>query len=111
MGEGRRLKKLNYVSVLTPTIDGFKTGMADLGYVEGKNATYIYNGVVEPQAIDGEVKNLLAQDVDMFFTVGNLPTLAAKRAVAGTDVPMVFGTIMKPVEEGVVESLRHPGAI
>ncbi len=102
---------VNYVSVLTPTIEGFKAGMAELGYVEGKNVTYIYHGIVgpDPQAIAGEVKNLLAQDVDMLFTVGNLPTVTAKRAVAGTDTPVVFGSMMNPVEEGVVVSLRQPG--
>jgi putative ABC transport system substrate-binding protein len=100
---------------LSPSLDdiaeAFKESMSELGYVEGENVTYIYHGIVEPdpQAIDGEVKNLLAQDVDVLFTVGNLPALAAKQAVAGTDMPVVFGPMMKPVEEGLVANLRQPG--
>lgn len=102
---------VNYVSILTPTIEGFKVGMAELGYIEGENVTYIYHGIVEPkpEAIDDEIKNLLAQDVDMLFTIGNLPSIMAKQAVAGTDIPVVFGSMMNPVEEGIVVSLRQPG--
>ena len=99
---------VNYVSVLDPTIEGFKAGMAELGYIEGENVTYIYHGVIAPdsETIKDEIRVLLASDVDLLFTLGNLP---AKEVVEGTDTPVVFGPIMQPVIEGVVESLRQPG--
>jgi putative ABC transport system substrate-binding protein len=102
---------VNYFPLLDPIFDGFKAGMADLGYVEGENVTYIYNGTMEPdpQVIDREIESLLAQDVDLIFTIGTLPTLRAKQAVEGTDIPVVFAPVINPVEEGVVESIRHPG--
>jgi len=100
---------VNHVPVLTPAFEGFKAGMAEFGYVEGKNVTYIYNGVVALQAVNAEIESLLTQDVDMLLTLGNVPATVAKQAVEGTDMPIVFGPIMYPVEEGVVESLRHPG--
>jgi len=102
---------VSYVSVLDPVIDGFKAGMTELGYVEGENVRYIYDGVVDPtpQAIDAEIKNLLAQDVDMLVPVGNLTTLRVKQAVEGTDIPVVFGSVIDPVGEGFVESIAHPG--
>jgi len=102
---------VSYVSVLEPVIKGFKEGMAELGYVEGENVTYIYNGVVEPDAevIDTEIQNLLAKNVDLLFTVGNLTTSRAKQAVEGTDIPVVFGAVINPVGEGFVESIAHPG--
>ena len=61
---------VNYNPALNPVFDGFKAGMAKLGYVEGENVTYIYNGAKEPdpQVIDGEIESLLAQDVDLFLT-------------------------------------------
>jgi ABC-type sugar transport system substrate-binding protein len=61
---------VNYFPLLDPIFDGFKAGMADLGYVEGENVTYIYNGTMEPdpQVIDREIESLLAQDVDLFLT-------------------------------------------
>jgi putative ABC transport system substrate-binding protein len=99
------------VSIHAPVIEGFKAEMTELGYVEGENVTYIYNGVVEPnlQAVDTEIENLLAQDVDLLFSVGNLATLQAKQAVEGTDIPAVFGSVLDPVGEGLVESIAHPG--
>ena len=102
---------VNYFPLLDPIFDGFKAGMADLGYVEGENVTYIYNGTMEPdpQVIDREIESLLAQDVDLIFTMGTLPTLRAKQAVEGTDIPVVFAPVVNPVEEGVVESVPHPG--
>lgn len=102
---------VNYVPVLSPALDGFKVEMSELGYVEGENLVYIYNGIVgsDPDAVENEVENLLAQDVDLLFTIGNLPALAAKQAVEGTDISVVFTPIMYPVEEGVVDSVLHPG--
>lgn len=91
-------------------IEGFKAGMADLRYMEGENVAYIYNGLTgyNPEEIDDEIKNLLAQKVDLLFVLG-LPAVHAKQAVAGTDTPVVFGVVSRPVERGIVESIGHPG--
>src|SRR5262245_10895564 len=71
---------VNYVPVLDAVFEGFKAGMAERGYVEGKNVTYIYNGAVEPkpEVVDREIKNLMNQKVDLLLTLGTLPTLSAK---------------------------------
>jgi putative ABC transport system substrate-binding protein len=102
---------VNYVPPLNQAFDGFKAKMVELGYVEGKNITYIYHGVLQPdpKAIESEVKNLLDQKIDMFLTMGTPTTLAAKKAVEGTDIPVVFAPVISPVEEGVVQSISHPG--
>jgi putative ABC transport system substrate-binding protein len=102
---------MSYVPIHAPLIDGFKAGMFDSGYVEGEHVTYIYSSLIkpEPEEIEGEVRNLLAQDVDMLFTVGIPATLMAGHTVAGTDVPVVFDAVVNPVKEGIVESISHPG--
>ncbi len=102
---------VNYTQVLSPIVEGFKAEMAGLGYVEGKNVTYIYQGVLknDPQVIEAEVKNLFDQKIDMFLTLGTPPTLIAKKAVEGTDIPVVFVPVVDPVGEGAVASLSHPG--
>lgn len=102
---------VNYVPTLDSVIEGFKAGMAELGYVEGQNVTYIYHGVLknDPQVIDREVKNLLDQKVNLFLTMGNPTTLVAKKVVEGTDIPVVFAPFVNPLGEGVVASLSHPG--
>lgn len=102
---------VNYTQVLNPIVEGFQAGMAKLGYIEGKNVTYIYHGALEndPQVIETEVKALLDQKVDMFLTLGTPTTLAAKKAVEGTNIPVIFVPVVNPVEAGVVANLRRPG--
>lgn len=97
---------------LAPAYDGFKTSMTELGYVEGENITYVYNEEVtggDQAAFDAEAKRLVEQNVDLIFTIGTLPTKAAKSAVEGTDIPVVFDPVINPVEEGVVQSVANPG--
>jgi putative ABC transport system substrate-binding protein len=84
--------------------------MAESSYVEGENVTYNYNGPMpDPQAGEREAESLVAQDVDLIFTIGTEATLQAKQAVEGTDIPVVFAPVINPVEEGIVESISHPG--
>ena len=102
---------VNYLDILQPIYDGFKAGLADLGYVEGENITFIYNGAVAPEqsAIEAEIQSLIDQDVDMIYAMGTLPTLVAKDLVAGTDIPVVFAPVIDPVGEGAVDSIAQPG--
>jgi putative ABC transport system substrate-binding protein len=41
--------------------------------------------------------------------LGTLPALRAKQAVEGMDIPVIFAPAVDPVEQGLVESIRHPG--
>jgi putative ABC transport system substrate-binding protein len=101
----------NECEALLAIYDGFKAGMAELGYVEGGNTTYLFNGYTgtEPEDVDREIKNLLAQDVDLLFALGTAPALGAKQAAGGTDIPVIFAPVVDPVGEGLVESVSRPG--
>ena len=91
--------------------DGFKAGMTELGYVEGKNVTYIFHSGVgtDPQKNEAEIKNYIGQKADLLLTLGTAPSAAAKRAVEGTGTPVVFAPVLNPVAEGLVKSISHPG--
>jgi putative ABC transport system substrate-binding protein len=101
----------NECDALLIAYDGFKAGMAELGYVEGENTTYLFNGYTgtEPEDVDREIKNLLTQDVDLLFAVGTAPALGAKQAVGRADIPVIFAPVVDPVGEGIVESISRPG--
>jgi putative tryptophan/tyrosine transport system substrate-binding protein len=92
-------------------LEGFKKGMAELGYIEGKNVKYIYRGSIEnnSQAIDAEIKKLLAQDIDLLLTTLNETALRAKKAVEETGVPVLAVACSMPKEIGLIKSMRHPG--
>lgn len=100
-----------HTAVHIPIMTGFKEGMAEFGYVEGKNISYIYNGITEndPGHLDAEIKKLLSEGADLLLTMGSPVSLRAEKAVEGTDIPIIFCASVKPVEYDLVESLSHPG--
>ena len=101
---------INIVLSLDDNVAGFKEGMAELGYVEGDNINYVYDGpTVDLEKLDAAVQSLMAANVDLILSITTPATLAAKRATAGTELPVVFSPVTDPVGSGIVENLRHPG--
>ncbi len=96
---------------LAVIFDGFKAGMAELGYVEGKNITYIYHSEVGPDfaLFEREAQGFRDQKVDLILTIGSTTTKAAMKVVEGTDMPIITVPILNPVEEGIVASINRPG--
>jgi putative ABC transport system substrate-binding protein len=102
------------VILFAPTLEesytGFKAGMADLGYVEGKNVTYVYGGPTDSiDKLDGVAQDLVKQKVDLILSISTPATLAAKKATADNQIPVVFVPLTDPVGAGVVTSLTQPG--
>ncbi len=99
------------VSIHTACLDGFKIGMSENGYTEGKNIRYLYNGVIDSsaEAIDAEIKRLLSQNIDMLLTAGDQVPLRAKKMLKGKNIPLVMAAVNSPVEQGIVDSLANPG--
>jgi putative ABC transport system substrate-binding protein len=89
-------------------VSGFKDGMAKLGYVEGTNITYIYDGPIgDAEEQKTYIKSLVEQDVDLIFSNGTKASTSAQ-AAAG-DTPIVFAPVAFPVDAGLVASLSKPG--
>jgi len=80
--------------------------LADLGYVQGRNIVLLvrYAGS-QRQEMQEAIISLLPQ-VDLLVVRGNAAIEARKLAGA---VPTVFISIGYPVEQGLVQSLAHPG--
>jgi putative ABC transport system substrate-binding protein len=91
------------------TLNGFKEGMTELGYIEGENVTYIYDGPVSVDELDAVAQGLVAADVDLILSITTPATQAAQRATADTDIPVVFVPVTDPVGAGLVDSLKQPG--
>jgi len=103
---------VNYVPALETVLLGFKARMAELGYVEGRQVTYVYRGVLDPRsdAIEREVIAFKKQRVDLLLALGTRPAKAAKE-VLGTEIPVVFAPVLNPVEEGLIDRITRPGGI
>ena len=93
-----------------PSIEGFKTGMANLGYVEGETIVYDIHSFNpdETEAIAGAVQAAVDQPVDMIFTLAVPATLAAKQATAENKIPVLFN-VADPIAQGVLDNVRQPG--
>jgi len=89
-------------------IAGLRSGLRDLGYVEGANVIIEYRWAEENYAQLPELAaDLVRSNVDVIVTHGTPPTLAAKRATA--TVPIVMAIIGDPVASGVVTNVARPG--
>jgi putative ABC transport system substrate-binding protein len=101
---------INVAENLDESLVGFKNGMTELGYVEGRDIRYLYEGpTTEIDRLPAAARHLLAAKVDLLLTMTTPATLAAQKATAGTGLPVVFAIVTDPVGAGIVESISAPG--
>jgi putative ABC transport system substrate-binding protein len=96
------------LSAVAARVEGFRQGLRELGYVEGKNI------IIEWRSAEGkpERRNEIAADwarlkVDIIVTGGPTTTSAAKEATATIPIVMAFDN--DPIGNGFVASLARPG--
>src|SRR5215216_1200099 len=91
------------------SIDAFRQGLHELGYVEGQNILIEYraaSGRIE--RLPGLAAELVAVKVDLIVA---LATPAGRAAQQATDtIPIIVTAMGDPVRDGLVASLARPGA-
>ena len=91
-------------------IVGFKEGMMELGYIEGENIRYVYDGPTQDVSkLPEAAKTLVTKRVDLILSVTTPTTKIVKQATAGLELPVVFSSVTDPVGAGIVESMQNPG--
>lgn len=100
------LSGLSYIADLTA---GFKAGMAELGYVEGKNIVYdVQETDFDMAAYHRILEKFVADKVDLILVFPTEASIEAKIITQGTGIPVVFSFAM--VEEtGLIASVSEPG--
>ena len=92
----------------TQFYEGFRQGMRELGYVEGRNC------VLERRFADGKYERLPGLAVELVrlkvdvIVAGAPPSVQAVHQ-ATTKIPIVLVAVPDPVGEGFVKSLSRPG--
>lgn len=87
----------------------FLKGLAETGWVEGRNVMFEYREAKDDLARLPELaRELVRREVDVIMAPGSgAAALAAKAAT--TTIPIVFSNAGNPVQSGLVASLSHPG--
>ena len=85
----------------------FKKGLADLGYIEGKNLKIEYRYAKLDQEYHAVMAELASRKVDIIFA-GNAPAAVAAGKATRT-IPIVLGGVNDPVGLGVADSLERTG--
>lgn len=95
-------------SAAHPTVEGLKTGLKELGLVEGRDVTLdIRFTEGKTQAMPAAAESLVKTGVDLIVTSQEAATLAARDATR--TAPIVFTGVGDPVGAGVVANLAQPG--
>jgi putative tryptophan/tyrosine transport system substrate-binding protein len=107
--------KIYHVGILSglegfyPVAEGFKQGMAKLGYIEGKNIIYDTQRLNDDPVGEQRVaKKFVADKVDLIFSFPTGPSMTSKEATKGTSIPVVFA-VAGVEKNNLVDSIRQPG--
>ena len=111
--QAKRIPRIAYFIVAFPSTaptrtEGFRRGLRELGYVEGKNI------LIEYRYAEGNLDRLpviavelVHLKVDVIVSGGSQTTRSAKEAT--TKIPIVMAADSDPVGNGFVAGLEEPG--
>src|SRR5688572_2917656 len=106
-----RSRRVGYLSASTPpsspSVDAFRQGLRDLGWVEGQNIAVEYRFAERPDRIADLAAELVRLDVEVLVAGGSLGIRAARDAT--TTIPIVMANSDDAVGSGFVASLSRPG--
>ena len=96
------------VSAVAARIEGFRQGLRELGYIEGKNIIIEWRSSEgKPERRSELTAELVRLKVDVIVSAGPTITRALKEATS--TIPIVMGQDTDPVGSGFVASLARPG--
>src|SRR5713101_7143033 len=92
-----------------PSLEAFRQGLRDLGYVEGQNLVIEYRGAEGSAERLPDLAAELAQlKVDVIVTLGGAVVIRAAQHATST-IPIVMVGAGDPVAEDLIVSLARPG--
>ena len=111
--QARKTYQIGYLTLGSRPDDGappaaLRQALAELGYSEGKNITYIGRWAESMrERLPALAVELVALKVDVIVTVTSGAAVAAKNATSA--IPIVMALSTDPVGQGLIASLARPG--
>jgi putative ABC transport system substrate-binding protein len=88
--------------------EGFRKGLRDFGYTEGRNIVIEYRYAEgRPERLPGLAAELVRLNMDVIAAETTPASLAVQHATA--TIPIVMTLVADPVESGLISSLARPG--
>ncbi len=91
------------------SIDGFKKGLADNGYIEGDNIRFVIKNPENDLKTQREIiGSFISDKVDLIYSLTTPGTVVAKDMTGKMDnpIPVVFSICTYPVESNLIASLE-----
>ena len=114
--EAQQPTKISRIGYLSPgdangsraSVEPFRQGMRELGYVEGKNILIEYRYAEgKLDRIPSLVAELVQLKPEVLVVISLLSIRAAKQATK--TIPIIIMSTQDPVAAGIIDSLAHPG--
>jgi putative ABC transport system substrate-binding protein len=90
----------------------FREGLGEAGFAEGRNVRIEYRGAQGAQRSSARLSELASDLIrrQVSVIVADSPTTAATVKAVTSTIPIVFWSVVDPVQVGLVASLNRPGA-
>ena len=106
---GQTIGWLSARSISSDNLTGFRQGLSETGYVEGKNLTIDYRWAEgQYDRLQALAADLVRNQVAVIVTAGG-PQVARAAQAATSTIPIVFQSGSDPVQDGLVNSFNRPG--
>jgi putative ABC transport system substrate-binding protein len=90
------------------TVDAFRSGLREMGFVEGQNLAIEFRWAENRlERLPELAADLVRRRVGVICTTSNVTTLAVKKATS--EIPLVFAVGLDPVLMGLVAAIGRPG--
>jgi putative ABC transport system substrate-binding protein len=106
---GQTIGWLSARSMSSDNLTGFRQGLSETGYVEGKNLIIDYRWAEgQYDRLETLAADLVRSQVAVIVTAGG-PQVARAAQAATSTIPIVFQSGSDPVQDGLVNSFNRPG--